>query len=153
MFLTALKVGGSSLPCQVIQIAKSHASCPIRFEQPTKFPGPSSYFSCSLFYFLTFSVCRSIDWRTTVPFDSRYDAWWIAEGLCSCNVMFIETCTVIFNFWTRFTNKYLGQFDEIFRSLLNLRRVNWGNWDIGATWTFICFSSLNGSTLVNYLAA
>ena len=34
---------------QVIQIETSHSSCPIRFEQPTKFPGPSGCASCIRF--------------------------------------------------------------------------------------------------------
>ena len=34
---------------QVIQIETSHDSCPIRFEQPTKFPGPSGCASCIRF--------------------------------------------------------------------------------------------------------
>ena len=38
-----------------------------------------------------------------------------------------------------------------FRSFM-VNGVNWGNWDIGVTWTFLCFTSLNGSILVSYLA-
>ena len=34
------------VPDQVIQIETSHGSCPIRFEQPTKFPWPSGCASC-----------------------------------------------------------------------------------------------------------
>ena len=39
---------------QVIQIEKSHFSCPIRFEQPTKFSGPFGFVRCSRFCSLTF---------------------------------------------------------------------------------------------------
>ena len=46
---------------QVIQTETSQGSCPIRFEQPTKFPGPSSFVSCSRFGSLIFSVCRYIN--------------------------------------------------------------------------------------------
>ena len=34
---------------QVIQTETSNDSCPIRFEQPTKFPGHPGYASCSYF--------------------------------------------------------------------------------------------------------
>ena len=60
---------------QVIQIETSLFSCPIRSEQPTKFPGPSGCVSCRHFGSLIFSVCRSIDCRTPVLFKSWYDAW------------------------------------------------------------------------------
>ena len=39
---------------QVIEIETSHFSCPIRFEQPTKFSGPSGCVSCSRFGSLIF---------------------------------------------------------------------------------------------------
>ena len=46
---------------QVIQIETSQFSCPIRSEQPTKFPGPSGCVSCSHFGSLIFLSFQSVD--------------------------------------------------------------------------------------------
>ena len=46
-FLTT--AGKRCLIIQVIQIERSHGSCPVKFEQPTKFPGPSGCASCIRF--------------------------------------------------------------------------------------------------------
>ena len=46
---------------QVIQIETSHGSCPIGFEQPTKFLGLSGCASCSRFGSLIFQSSPSVD--------------------------------------------------------------------------------------------
>ena len=48
------RAGISADMYQLIQIEMSHFSCPIRFEQPTKFAGPSGCVSCSRFGSLIF---------------------------------------------------------------------------------------------------
>ena len=48
-------------PYQMIQIEASHGSCPIGFEQPTKFPGPSGCVNCSCFGYSIFQSSQSVD--------------------------------------------------------------------------------------------
>ena len=75
-------------PNQVIQIETSHGSCLIRFEQPTKFPGPSSCLSCIRFGSLTFQSSQSVD-RLIVEQLFRLTPGITPDGSCSCSIMLI----------------------------------------------------------------
>ena len=72
----------------VILIETSHSSCPIRFEQPTKFLGPSSCVSCSRFGSLTFQSTESVD-RLIVEQLFYLTLGMTPNGSCSCSIMFI----------------------------------------------------------------